>query len=320
VRQDRRSAVRANLSLPTRKDFLLAMSGAALAQRLQEQLPAQPAPQIRKVLIVVAHPDDEYAFAATTYRLVRELGWAADQVIVTNGEAGYRYSTLAEAVYGVALSQERDGRAHLPAIRKEEAVRAGKILGIRRHYFLDQKDSGFATDAASADSSNWDRARVLSAISELLVQERYDAVFTLLPTAETHGHHRAATLLALEAVARLPQDQRPLFFGVEPRSKSDAPPRFDGLASQPLTTTVKADPVFVFDRTASFGYKNALNYQIVVNWVIAEHKSQGLFQKDSGVHELEQFWLFRISGEGAAQRTDELSAVLFGMRRDSVAQ
>jgi hypothetical protein len=35
---------------------------------------------------------------------VRELGWAADQVIVTNGEAGYRYSTLAEAVYGVALS------------------------------------------------------------------------------------------------------------------------------------------------------------------------------------------------------------------------
>jgi len=310
--------VQAEQALPTRKDFLLAISGAAL---LAQQLPAQQVPaQTRKVLMVVAHPDDEYAFAAATYRLVRELGWVADQVIVTNGEAGYRYSALAEAVYGVALSQESDGRAHLPAIRKEEAVRAGMILGIRRHYFLDQKDSGFATDAASADSSNWDRARVLSAISELLVRERYDAVFTLLPTAETHGHHRAATLLALEAVARLPQDQRPLFFGVEPRRKSDAPLRFAGLASQPLTASVSADPVFVFDRMASFGYKNALNYQIVVNWVIAEHKSQGLFQKDSGVHELEQFWLLRISGDGAGKRADELSAALCGVLPQTAAQ
>ena len=53
--------------------------------------------------MVVAHPGDEYAFAANTYRMVRELGWAADQVIVTNGDAGYRYSAPAEAVYGVAL-------------------------------------------------------------------------------------------------------------------------------------------------------------------------------------------------------------------------
>ena len=311
--------MQADKALPTRKDFLLTMGGAALlAQRLAAQ--QSMGQTTRKVLMVVAHPDDEYAFAATTYRMVRELGWAADQVIVTNGEAGYRYSALAEAVYGVALSRESDGRAKLPAIRKEEAVRAGKILGIRRHYFLDQKDSGFATDAASADSSNWDRARVLSAISELLVRERYDAVFTLLPSAETHGHHRAATLLALDAVARLPQDQRPLFFGVDPRGKNDAAPRFAGLASQPLTATVKADPVFVFDRMASFGYKNALNYQIVVNWVIAEHKSQGLFQKDCGVHELEQFWLFRISGDGAAQRADELAARLCAVKRETVAQ
>jgi hypothetical protein len=163
-------------------------------------------------------------------------------------------------------------------------------------------------------------ARKLSAISGLLAGERYDAVFTLLPTAETHGHHRASTLLALEAVARLPQDQRPLFFGVEPRAKSGAPLRFAGLASQPLTATVKAEPIFVFDRMASFGYRNALNYQIVVNWVIAEHKSQGLFQKDVGVHELEQFWLFRISGDGAAQRAEELSAALCAVERDSGRQ
>jgi len=302
--------VPANQPLPTRKEFLLAMGGAALlAQRGQAQAPAGQTPA-RKVLIVVAHPDDEYAFAASTYRLVRERGWAADQVIVTNGEAGYRYSALAEAVYGVALSTESEGRAHLPAIRKEEAVRAGKILGIRRHYFLDQKDLGFATEAASADSSNWDRAGILSAIFERLARERYDAVFTLLPTAETHGHHRAATLLALEAAARLPEEQRPLFFGVEPRAKSDAPLRFTGLTEHPLTATVSAEPAFIFDRTAAFGYRNALDYQIVVNWVIAEHKSQGLFQKDSGAHELEEFWLFGVSGSGAGRRAEEFLGVL----------
>jgi N-acetylglucosamine malate deacetylase 2 len=309
--------VQANLPLPTRKEFLQAVSGAALlGSQLKAQQSAAQA-HMHKVLIVVAHPDDEYAFAATTFRLVRELGWTADQAIVTNGEAGYRYSALAEAIYGVALSKESEGRAHLPAIRKEEAIRAGKILGIRRHYFLDQKDLGFATDAASADSSNWDRGRVLTAISGLLERERYDAVFTLLPTAETHGHHRAATLLALEAAARFPQDRRPLFFGVEARSKSDGALRFAGLPSQPLTSTVSAEPVFVFDRTTSFGYRNALDYQIVVNWVIAEHKSQGLFQKDYGADQLEQFWLFAVSGVGAAKRAEELSESLRGVKRES---
>ena len=48
---------------PTRKEFLLAMAGAA---RLPRVAPAQTAPG--KLLIVAAHPDDEYAFAAATYR------------------------------------------------------------------------------------------------------------------------------------------------------------------------------------------------------------------------------------------------------------
>jgi len=175
----------------TRQTFLLAAPEALLARPLAAET-TRP-----KLLIVAAHPDDEYAFAATTYRLVRELGWAADQVIITNGEAGYRYSTLAQAIYGTALANERDGRVNLPAIRKEEAGRAGKILGIRQHFFLDQKDSGFDCDASAASSNNWDRAHILKVLGGLLSRERYDAVFTLLPTAQTHGHHRAAAECAV---------------------------------------------------------------------------------------------------------------------------
>src|SRR5262249_33720708 len=244
----------------SRKEFLLALAAPVLAP---ETLPARDG--ARKLLIAVAHPDDEYAFAATTYHLVREQGWSADQVVIT--EAGYRYSVLAEQFYGKALANEHDGRMHLPGIRKEETIRAGKILGIGHHYFLDQRDMGFARDAAAADTANWDRARVLESLSALLARERYDAVLTLLPTAETHGHHRAAAERAAEAVRRQPENARPILLGAEPRSRTVAPLQFRGAA-----------PAFVFDRAAAFGYHDALNYQIVVNWVIAEHKSQGLFQ------------------------------------------
>jgi LmbE family N-acetylglucosaminyl deacetylase len=187
--------------------------------------------------------------------------------------------------------QAGDGRNRLAAIRKQEAIRAGRILGIRQHYFLDQKDLGFDTDASSAATGNWDRPRVRAVLDDLLARERYDAVFTLLPTAETHAHHRAATLLALEAVAAMPEDVRPLILGVEAPSKAEGPATFRG-----------ADPLLVFDRTASFGFHNALNYQIVVNWVIAEHKSQGLFQTEYGRSDSEQFWLFEASGPEAVRR------------------
>ena len=291
--------------LPTRKKFLLTVGGAAL-------LPAVAArAEARRILIVVAHPDDEYAFAATTYRLVRESGWTADQVVITNGEAGFRYAGLAGIFYGSALADEADGRRRLPAVRKEETLRAGRILGIRRHYFLEQRDLGFDRDAALADSSNWDRPKVLSFLGELMLRERYDVVFTLLPTPETHGHHRAAAALALEAVSELPPGRRPVVLGVQARPKASLPIRFSGLEGTPLTRTTAADPVLSFDRTTAFGYRRALDYRIVVNWVIAEHKSQGLFQMDSGRDELEQCWEFQ-AGAGDGVRLDELRRALSG--------
>ena len=288
----------------TRQAFLLAVPEALLAKSLAAET-TRP-----KLLIVAAHPDDEYAVAATTYRLTRELGWAADHVVVTNGEAGYRYSALAEAVYGVGLTGESQGRSRLPAIRRRETLAAGKVLGIRHHYFLDQRDSGFITDAASAPTSNWDHAAVLSFLTGLLHREHYDVIFTLLPTPETHGHHRAATLLALEAAATLPEDRRPLLLGADPCAATAPTELFSGMPGQALSRTHGERPVFVFDRDSHFGYRNALNYQIVVNWFIAEHKSQGLFQTDSGKHQLEQLWLFEASGRDAERRARELAAHL----------
>ncbi len=151
---------------------------------------------------------------------------------------------------------------------------------------------------------------MVSFLTALLHRERYDAIFTLLPTSQTHAHHRAATLLAVEAAASLPEEQRPLIFAADPCASGAPSAGHTPLAGEPLARTVSEHPVFSFDRATSFGYRNALNYQIVVNWVIAEHKSQGLFQTDSGKDRLEQFWLFEASGSNALSRAHRFAAEL----------
>jgi len=52
-----------------------------------------------KALIIVAHPDDEYYFAATVYRMAVQLNGRVDELIITDGGGGFHYSTLAEPYY-----------------------------------------------------------------------------------------------------------------------------------------------------------------------------------------------------------------------------
>jgi N-acetylglucosamine malate deacetylase 2 len=276
----------------TRRQFSLLLGGAAASTSIDAQEPL-------KILVVVAHPDDEYAFAATIYRIAREIGGIVDQVIISNGEAGYRYSAPAEQIYGLHLTDEQVGRANLPEIRKQESLAAGRILGIRQHHFLDQKDSGFTLDPESVNA-DWDKQAIRKLLARLLLAEKYTVVFTLLPTADTHGQHKAATLLALEAAASLPADRRPVIFGVEPASGQDRARKFTELSGYPMTRT--ESDVHEFQRSSPFGFRDALNYQIIVNWVIAAHKSQGLFQMDAGRHDLERFWLFEASGQFSQER------------------
>jgi hypothetical protein len=204
------------------------------------------------------------------------------------------------------LTREDVGRKYLPAIRKEETLRAGKILGIRHHYFLDQKDARFTLDGNEAFAHLWDTAAIEAKLSSLFDSESYDYVFTLLPTAETHGHHQAATLLALEAVAKLPADRRPAVLASEPAGPGDPQLHFTGREQWPLTAVRKDTPVWTLNRERHLGFQGALNYNIVVNWVIAEHKSQGLFQTDCGKHNREQFWLFDISGSQGVDAANRL--------------
>jgi N-acetylglucosamine malate deacetylase 2 len=260
-----------------------------------------------KVLLIVAHPDDESECAAFVYRVTHELDGTVDQVVVTNGEGGNQYSGPAQAYYR-SSTDEGAWRRQLARIRRRELIEAGRILGIRNHYFLGQTDTGFTyepSDGFRAWDTNWIRQNLVW----LLKCEDYDLIILLLPTTNTHGHHKTVALLSLEAIAELDAEDRPAVLGVRTLGTEDAGPEaFFGLDSYPSTRTTAPEPVWVFDRRTPMNCHRALDYSIVSNWVIAEHKSQGAFQMEFGRRTHECFWLFHVSGESGAARWREFIA------------
>jgi len=56
---------------------------------------------------------------------------------------------------------------------------------------------------------------------------------------------------------------------------------------------------YAFDRNTSFGFQNALSYQIVVSWMIGELKSQGLLQTMHNKDAKECFWVDNPDTPGA---------------------
>lgn len=256
-----------------------------------------------KILVVTAHPDDESGMAGLIYKVTHDLKGTVDQCVITNGEGGYKYSTLANAFYGIELTDPSTGRENLPRIRKQELLNAGKIIGTSNIFFLDQKDARFSLDEHEPLDTSWNVNWVTTRLKELLQNGHYDYLLCLLPLPETHGGHKAATLLALEAVAAMPDKQRPVVLGITVSSRSDTVMRhFVQLKDYKLTRTDADTALFRFDRTQPFGYMGRLNYKIVVNWEIAEHKSQGVMQLGMNQGDFEDYWYFAVNQPSAREK------------------
>src|SRR6056297_906009 len=103
-----------------------------------------------KVLLVTAHPDDDALFAATVFKTTHLLNGVVDLAIMTNGEGGYKYSTLGNYIYNRELDREEVGRDYLPGIRKRELMAGGKIVGMRNYFFFDQVDDEYSKDISPA--------------------------------------------------------------------------------------------------------------------------------------------------------------------------
>ncbi len=249
-------------------------------------------------------------FAATVWKAVREHGAQVDLALVTDGAGGYRFSTLAEPIYGVNLTDPAVARASLPAIRKKELMAGGAVVGIRNYFFLDQPDEGKILDVDSVFTELWDGGWVQRRLSSIIEKGKYDLILTFLPVPSTHAHHKGAAILALRALDSLPASIRPAIAG-SMIGGGEAVESFSGLDGYPLTVVPAQAPV-VLDREQPLGLDGRLNYQIVVNWLIAEHKSQGTMQTYMNAGSHERFWFYAINS-GASVNAGRDLLLSFGL-------
>lgn len=255
-----------------------------------------------KILLVTAHPDDDALFSATVFKTSHLLGGDVDLAVMTNGEGGYTYSTIGNFIYGKQLDKEEVGREYLPGIRKKEVMAGGEIVGIRNYFFLDQVDKEYALDV-TIPLKTWNIDWVSERLLNILKQHNYDFVFTMMPSKETHAHHKASALLALRAVEKLEPENRPIILSTTIlRSESDST-SYEMLEGYPLTKINKNIAPFEFDRTQKFGHNDRLDYNIIANWVIAEHKSQGTMQQLMDAGKIEQYWYYALNDDEGVEKT-----------------
>ena len=248
-----------------------------------------------RVLGVVAHPDDEFSFAGALFKTATHLGGACALVTITDGQGGFKYATFAEALHGLPLTEESTGRRELPAVRRAEQLESSRLLGLTRLYYLNQPDHRYTTDLGEvlgAHAEVWDLEAVARALDEVLAQGRFDFVLVHPPTVTTHAHHQAATLLALEAVLRMPRAQQPVVLCAEVESGPDnGPPWLAPAAVERCAAAQLAAGPFTFDRTQSFGYRNQLDYRLVIDAAIGRHVSQGTMLRLMGQGTREEYWV-----------------------------
>src|SRR4029079_3802441 len=153
-------------------------TGAAILQQLRSFA------TMGSVLYIAAHPDDENT-QVITY-LARGRGYRTAYLSLTRGDGGQNLlgPQLGEAL-GVARTQE---------------LLAARRLDGGRQYFTRAKDFGYSKNAQET-LTVWDRQAVLSDIVRVIRAFRPDVIvtrFSSQPT-NTHGHHTASAVLALEA-------------------------------------------------------------------------------------------------------------------------
>jgi LmbE family N-acetylglucosaminyl deacetylase len=259
-----------------------------------------------RVLVVIAHPDDETTISVTLYKIAKEQHGQVDLFVITNGEAGYKYATLAENYYGSTLTDEKTGRQSLPRIRKLELMKAGHILGVSNYYFADQGDTKYTLNERQPMDSCWKVATVRKKLRKILTTQQYDFVFCMLPEPQTHGQHKAAALLALDVMRDLPSTERPVILGALLTNKIAPAFKFTRLGEYAETQVLTDTAFFSIDRTESFSYHNRVNYKVIANWDIAEHKSQGVTQMTMNEGDLEQFWFFKQNAPDGLEKCKQL--------------
>jgi LmbE family N-acetylglucosaminyl deacetylase len=132
----------------------------------------------RHIVIVNAHPDDmEIGMGGTVAKLAASQAQIISVVITNGGRASNPFT----------WTEQR-----MAEVRKEEALRAAKVLGVQEVVFLGQPDADEEIDTQV----------VKQKLVELLVRLQPAEVYTLDEASDRHPAHRLAGKLARESVMK----------------------------------------------------------------------------------------------------------------------
>jgi LmbE family N-acetylglucosaminyl deacetylase len=143
-----------------------------------------------RLLVVVAHPDDESFGCGSVLAHAAALGWHTAVLCATRGESGV----------------SRVETADLAALREAELRAAAEILGVAEVRLLDHADSGMDGDPAPGALVATDPARLADQVRAVIDELTPDVVVTL-DASDGHRDHAAirdATLAAVDAVGHRP--------------------------------------------------------------------------------------------------------------------
>ncbi len=261
-----------------------------------------------KVLVVTAHPDDETGFSVTMFKITHELKGIVDMAVMTDGGGGFADSQLGAMYYGLPLTDSVTARTHLPMLRKQEILNAGKIMGVRNIYFMEQPDDWYTTDITPYISGkNWDIGYIEKRMDRLLAERGYDFVITMVPLAGQHGHHKTAVLMGLRAVQRFKGPNKPIIIAGSSMSANSKPSDFTMLEGYPETKLKPNSPKFTLNRAFKFKENDKVSYKIVADWVISEYKSQGAIQ-EGAIHktDLEIYHYYDINDASGIEKVQKL--------------
>lgn len=130
----------------------------------------------RQILIVGAHPDDmEIGMGGTAGKLVESQAVLTSLILTDGGRAPNPFGWT-----------ERE----MATVRRREALRAARTLGVHDVLFCDQPDA----------TEEIDTQAVKRKLIELLVQLQPAEVYTLDEEADRHPAHRLAGQLARESI------------------------------------------------------------------------------------------------------------------------
>ncbi|RUL53110.1 bacillithiol biosynthesis deacetylase BshB2 [Lysinibacillus antri] len=148
----------------------------------------------RQILVVFPHPDDEAFSSAGTIRLYRNMGVPVTYACLTLGEMGRNLGNPPFAT-----------RESLPEIRREELKEACKHMGIDDLRMMGLRDKTVEFE---------DDEKMVKLVTNLIDELNPSLIITFLPGYAVHPDHEATGRAVIEAVRRIPKDERPTVYAV----------------------------------------------------------------------------------------------------------